>query len=209
MDIISVSGLKALGFITYPDIKIHDNAATFITGESGCGKSTLLRLFNATLLPDEGTVLCNGRDISDFDKAEYRRRILLVPQEIFLTDGTIKENFDFYYDMRGETPPDSDKISEYLKLCCLEHMPDMPCGVLSGGERQRVFIAIFLSFEPPVLLLDEPTSALDGVTARKLLAGIKEHCRLNGTTLVTVCHSEELTEAFADSIIRLQRSTGE
>lgn len=204
-DIIKASGIKLFGSLKYPEITLSDEKTTFITGESGCGKSSLLKVFNATLIPDEGTVFYNNRDISGFDKIDYRRRVVLVPQEVFLTDGTIKENFEFYYRARGESVPDDDKINSVLKLCCLEYIPDMPCGLLSGGERQRVFLAIFVSFDFEVLLLDEPTAALDEITARILLTNLKCYCRENRKTLAAVCHNSELVKAVADEIITVRR----
>ena len=204
-DIIRAEGIKLFGTLKYPDISIAAEKATFITGESGCGKSSLLKVFNSTLIPDEGTVFYNSRDISGFDKIDYRRRVVLVPQEVFLTDGTIRENFEFYYRLRGEKLPEDECIDNALRLCCLEYIPDMPCGLLSGGERQRVFLAVFLSFDFEDLLLDEPTAALDEATASRLLLNLKRYCLENGRTVAAVCHSGELVRSFADEIITVRR----
>ena len=74
---------------------------------------------------------------------------------------------------------------------------------LSGGERQRVFLAIFLSAMPKVLLLDEPTAALDEQTSETLLHNLKQFCSQNNISVVCVCHNGELVRQFADQEIRL------
>lgn len=86
-------------------------------------------------------------------------------------------------------------------------MPIFPlsanCATLSGGERQRVFLAIFLSAMPKVLLLDEPTAALDEQTSETLLYNLKQFCSQNNISVVCVCHNGELVRQFADQEIRL------
>ncbi len=90
-----------------------------------------------------------------------------------------------------------------LSLCLIDFDLDKDCKNLSGGERHRVFLAICLSFMPSVILLDEPTSALDKETSINLFKNIKNFCKNNFISCISVCHSEELVEMFADEIIRL------
>lgn len=199
----STAGMKFLDIITYPEISITKDAFTCITGESGCGKSTYLRLLNRTALPKCGDIFYQGENIEMLDKIAYRRKVLLVPQELFLLDDTIRENFQFYYESREEKAPSEERMQEMLRICLADFSLDTKCSQLSGGEKQRVFLAIFLSFQPKVLLLDEPTSALDAKTATQLLTNIKEYCQKNGTTAVCICHSRELVDTFADEVIEM------
>ena len=156
----------AVNGIRYPDMTIYENKITFLTGPSGCGKSTLFRIFNGTLDPEEGTLFYRGQDIRGLDSLTHRREVSLVSQSVFLFPGTIRENFRQFYQFRELPEPDPDRIRFFLELCCLTADPDTDCTTFSGGEKQRVYLAIFLSFEPRVVLLDEPTSALDTITSR-------------------------------------------
>ena len=77
---------------------------------------------------------------------------------------------------------------------------------MSGGERQRVYIAIFLSFMPDVLMLDEPTSALDNTSSDIMMSNIKNFTKDNEMTTVVVSHYLPLAEKYGDNIIALERS---
>lgn len=118
-------------------------------------------------------------------------------------DGTIRENFDLFYDMREEKQPLDEDVQRFLSICCADFPLSANCATLSGGERQRVFLAIFLSAMPKVLLLDEPTAALDEQTSETLLHNLKQFCSQNNISVVCVCHNGELVRRFADQEIRL------
>ena len=77
---------------------------------------------------------------------------------------------------------------------------------MSGGERQRVYIAIFLSFMPDVLMLDEPTSALDNTSSDIMMSNIKNFTNDNEMTTIVVSHYLTLAEKYGDEIIALERS---
>ena len=195
--------LKFGGFLCYPDISVHKGSFTFLTGVSGCGKSTYLKLLNRTLRPDQGELLYQGKPLKDYPVLSYRREVLLVPQEVFLLDDTIRSNFDFYYGARGDAPLSDEEIVSFLRICCTQFKPQDVCTSRSGGERQRVFLAIFLSLARKVLLLDEPTAALDEATADRLLTKLRDFCRQRGLTVLCVCHSQHLKDSFADAVIEL------
>ena len=198
-------GLEFLDLLRYPDLAIEENKTTFILGESGCGKSTLLRLLNATLLPSAGEIFYRGKNVRQLEVLPYRRKVLLASQDVYLFDGSIRENFDAYYQLREDPPIGEEDIRRFLSLCCLDFELNTPCGRLSGGERQRVFLAICISFGFDLLLLDEPTSALDEKTARQLMTNLKDYISAQGKTLAAVSHSRELAEAFGDRIILLEK----
>lgn len=198
------AGTEFRDLVRYPEIRIRENRMTFITGPSGCGKSTLLRLLNATALPDRGSVEYQGRPLGGLPVLDYRKQVLLAPQQVYLVEGTVADQFAFFYAARGEACVSRGEMVNALEICCMPLSPDDSCANLSGGERQRVFLAIYLSARPKVLLLDEPTAALDEGTARQLLGRVKDACRQRGTTVVCVCHSRPLSDEFADEEIRLE-----
>ncbi|MCE5201864.1 MAG: ABC transporter ATP-binding protein [Synergistaceae bacterium] len=206
MDIISASQVVFKSMIRYPDIKIAKGKTTFIHGPSGCGKSTLLKLMNGTISPDSGYILYNGNNIDNIDTIELRRDILLVGQSVFLFTGTIEENFKKYYEYRDHDAPSKDAMEKFLKICCADFPLETRCETMSGGERQRVYIAIFLSFMPKVLMLDEPTSALDNISSDAMMKNIKDFSTDNEMTTIIVSHYFPLAEKYGDNIIALERS---
>lgn len=204
MDIFySEKGLTFENFIKYPEISIEENSFTFITGKSGCGKSSYLKMLNFTALPSDGKIYFCGKDLTELSPIDYRRQVMQAPQQVFLTEGNIRDNFDFYYGMREKEPLSNVEISEALKVCCADFPLTADCSLLSGGERQRVFLSIFISCMPKVLLLDEPTAALDEKTSNELFTSLKKYCREHSITVVCVCHNLELAEKYGNSIIRL------
>ncbi len=206
MDIISVSQVVFQSMIRYPDIKIATGKTTFIHGPSGCGKSTLLKLINGTISPDSGEILYNDNNIENIDTIRLRREILLVSQSVYLFTGTIEENFIKYYEYRGHGVLQKEDMEKFLKLCSADFPLETRCETMSGGERQRVYIAIFLSFMPKILMLDEPTSALDNTSSDIMMNNIKNFSTDNEMTIIVVSHYLPLAEKYGDNIIKLERS---
>lgn len=198
----SDEGLTCL-HLRYPEIKIKEGCCTFFTGKSGCGKSTYLKLLNATMQPTLHELRYYGENIQTLDAITYRRNVMLVPQDVFLFDSSIEENFQRYYQCREEPMLSIEQIKEFLRICCMDSDVSTSCTTLSGGEKQRVFLAIFLSFHPNVLLLDEPTSALDSATANQLLDQLTTYCKTHQITMVAITHQEALALRYGDEIIRL------
>jgi putative ABC transport system ATP-binding protein len=201
--ILRTKNLSFNKMIDYKDIQIEKNKATFIVGKSGTGKSTLLRLFNGTLSPSNGSIYYSEKDISEIDTILLRQELLLISQTVYLFDTSIKENFKQYYGYRELGQPSDDEMKYFLDLCSVPFSLDSDCTIMSGGERQRVYIAIFLSFKPKVLMLDEPTSALDKQTGNEVIKNILDYCKNNEITVVAVSHDGNLTDKFAENIITI------
>jgi len=191
--------------IDFADLKIEKGKVNFIIGESGCGKSTLLRLFNAFLSPARGSVRYNGQLLEEFDTLKLRKEVSLVAQEVFLFDASISDNFKQFYEYRELDVPSDEIISKMLKVCCLDFPLDKDCTSMSGGERQRVYTAIFLSFNPKVIMLDEPTSALDEKNSISVISNILEYCKENNIEVIIVTHDMAVRQQFDGNIISLER----
>lgn len=194
--------------IQYPDISIKGERITFICGESGSGKSSLLKLLNGTEKPEQGRVFYQEKDIAEMDTVKLRRQVSLVGQSVYLFDKTIKENFEAYYEYRDLTALSTLRMNEFLRLCCADFSMSDNCRSLSGGERQRVYLAIFLSLCPDVLMLDEPTSALDQSTGFAVMDNICTFCKEKKTTLLVVSHDANLVGHFAEDKIVLEKGNG-
>ena len=191
--------------ICFADLEIPAGKTTFITGPSGTGKSTLLRLLNGVLSPTHGQLFYLGRNLDDFDTIELRKEVLLVSQAVFLFDGSIRDNFAAFYEHREKSLPNDETINKFLALCCLPFEPDAITNTMSGGEKQRLYLAIFLSFHPAVLMLDEPTSALDSETANQVMENLLSYCKAKDITVIAVSHDKALTEKFSENILALER----
>ena len=191
--------------ICFADLEIPTGKTTFVTGPSGACKSTLLRLLNGVLSPTHGQLFYLGRNLEDFDTIELRKEVLLVSQAVFLFEGSIRDNFAAFCEHREKSLPNDEKIKKFLSICCLPFEPDAITNTMSGGEKQRLYLAIFLSFHPAVLMLDEPTSALDSETANRVMGNIISYCREEGITVIAVSHDKALTEKFSENILALER----
>lgn len=205
MDLFEMKNVNFKNILFYNNISIKENKTTFIVGESGSGKTTLLKLLNGTIPFDSGNIQYKGRDISSLDQIEYRKKVLLVSQKVYLFDGSIKENFKKYYSYLKEDIPHDEDIKKYLSICDLNFPISANTNTLSGGEKQRVYNAIALSLNPDVLMLDEPTSALDINTSIKFLNSLKNYTLENNISLIIVSHNKEIVDKFSDEIINLRK----
>ena len=189
--------------IHYQDISIVKDKVNFIVGRSGTGKSTLLRLFNGTLTPSAGEIFYAGDSLLEMDTIELRKKVSLISQSVYLFDSSIRDNFIRFYEYRGRSAPTDDMMLEFLKLSAIDFPLDKDCTTMSGGERQRVYIAIFLSFLPKVLMLDEPTSALDKDNGYNVMQNVISFCKEKGITVIIISHDNNLTETFGENIVAI------
>lgn len=199
--ILETKNLSFNGIINYNNIQIIQNEANFIVGKSGTGKSTLLRFFNGTLSPSSGNIYYLKNDINEIDTINLRQEILLISQSVYLFDTSIKENFKQFYNYRDLTLPTDEEMRYFLDMCCVPFSLDSDCTIMSGGERQRIYIAIFLSLKPKILMLDEPTSALDKQNSQNVMKNILSYCKENNITVIVVSHDANITDKFAENII--------
>ncbi len=203
-NLFATENLEFHHFLPYSDIRFPLDQVSFLTGQSGSGKSTLFRLLNGVYSPSRGRILYRGQDIAQLDTIALRRRVLLVPQNVFLFDVSVAENFRIFAQYRSEPAPSAQWMNQMLEICCFpNHLLD-DVSKLSGGERQRVALAIFLSFAQDVLLLDEPTSALDAATAAALLQNVIQYCHQSCKQLICISHDYSLCERFAEHTVSLE-----
>jgi ATP-binding cassette, subfamily B, bacterial len=141
---------------------------------------------------EEGRILVDGKPISDYDISEYRSHMAVVPQEVILFGGTIRENIQ--YGRPGAS--DEDIIAAARQANAWEFIKGFPDGLdtivgergvkLSGGQRQRVAIARAILKNPSILILDEATSSLDAESERLVQDAL--HTLLEGRTSIIIAH---------------------
>ncbi len=148
-------------------ITIEPGTTVALVGPSGAGKTTLLGLVPRFYDPTAGRILLDGHDVRELTLASLRQQIGLVPQEVYLFGGTVRENI-----LYGKLDASEEELVAAAKAAnAHEFVLQLPKGYdtvvgeraqkLSGGQRQRVAIARALLKNPRILLLDEATSALD------------------------------------------------
>lgn len=192
------------------DLVVPARTRTAVVGATGSGKTTLARLVTRLVDPAQGSVLLDGVDLRDLSLADLRARVVLVPQEGFLFEGTIAANVA--YGLR--TPPDAtvdvDEVAEraFAELDLADWVADLPDGVatevgqrgerLSAGERQLVALARAHVASADVLVLDEATSAVDPATEVRIARAQDQ--LTHGRTTITIAHRLSTAEA-ADLVV--------
>jgi ABC-type multidrug transport system fused ATPase/permease subunit len=163
-------------------LKIESNTSIAIVGSTGCGKTTLADIILGLLEPQEGKIYIDDVEINNTNKRSWQKKLGYVPQSIYLTDDTIRNNIAF-----GLRPEEieEDKIITAAKIASIhdfvsQELPEQyntligERGIrLSGGQRQRIGIARAVYHDPSVFILDEATSALDSLTENAIMDAIK------------------------------------
>lgn len=178
-----VTVLKEISFSVKPGEKIA------LVGPSGSGKSTIINMLMRFYAPSGGEIRVDNIRASDYNLSDYRSNIGIVPQEVILFGGTIRENIAY-----GKTSATEEEIIEAARKAnaweFIESFPEQldtlvgDRGVkLSGGQRQRVAIARAILKDPAILVLDEATSSLDAKSER-LVQEALEKLMQNRTTVV-------------------------
>lgn len=173
---------------------IPANQSVGIVGASGSGKSTLIDILLGLIEPSEGELQVDGLPITALERRRWQNTIGFVPQSIFLSDATIRENIAFGVPFEEI---DEQAVCRAINLAHLDQLiAELPEGLatsvgergvqLSGGQRQRIGIARALYHDAQVLVLDEATSALDGITEKVIMESIQEF--MGKKTIVMIAH---------------------
>jgi subfamily B ATP-binding cassette protein MsbA len=165
---------------------------TALVGPSGGGKTTVFSLLQGFWKPDSGHIFIDGQSINASTLASWRRNIALVSQDVFLFEGTIRDNI-----VAARPGASDDELRAAAGAACAdEFIQKLPSGydtsvgelgsMLSGGQRQRISIARAFLKNAPILLLDEPTSALDSEAEQKIQEALGE--LMQGRTTIVIAH---------------------
>jgi putative ABC transport system ATP-binding protein len=190
------------------NLRVAHGAFIAIMGESGVGKSTLLNLIAGLDVPDTGSIVLDGMDLTQLNETGRtllrRDRIGFVFQAIHLLPHlTIGQNVRLPLDLAGVNRAEADRRTrEMLEAVGIAALgADYPRAV-SGGEAQRAAIARALIHVPALVLADEPTGNLDADNAAQVLAVLKHTVKARGATTLLVTHSNAAARA-ADRVYRL------
>ncbi len=181
-------------------LKIENGEYVAILGPSGCGKSTLMHVIGCLDTPTKGSVIVDGKEISELNDDELakirREKIGFVFQAFNLIGSlTAAENVAMPMRFKGYGKAESiKKAKELLKRVGLEKRTDHKPNELSGGEQQRVAICRALANDPEVILADEPTGNLDSRSGSEIIALLEELHGKMGKTIIVVTHDASLAK---------------
>lgn len=193
--------------LNHIDLEISGGEFVTLVGPSGAGKSTLLYALLGELEIDEGSIIVDGYEITQFSEGalqEYRRKVGMVFQDYKLLENkTVYENVAFALEVCGE-PEENIRERVYAALDLvgmLDHEGKFP-RQLAGGEGQRVAIARAMVHNPRLLIADEPTGNLDYWNSQeilKLLLQIND----SGATVLLATHNRDLVNQLGRRVIVL------
>lgn len=178
--------LKNISFVANPGESIA------LVGHSGAGKSTIIQLLMKYYGDYNGEILVDDKSLNSYEHLSYRRNVAVVPQEIILFGGSIKENILY----GNPNATEEQLIQAAQQSNCYEFIQRFPEGFntmvgdrgvkLSGGQKQRVAIARAILKDPSILILDEATSSLD-TESERLVQGALDHL-MEGRTTFIIAH---------------------
>jgi len=183
-----------------------ESGISVLFGPSGAGKSLTLALVAGLIRPDSGTILINGRVVTDGARGIHvstqERRIGMVFQDgVLLPHRSVLDNVALAVRQAGGRRERRAIARSWLERVGAEGFVDRRPGSLSGGQRQRVALARGLAGEPALVLLDEPLSALDATVRAELRTLIREVIVSSGVPAVLVTHDAEEAVEIGDVII--------
>ena len=189
---INFSYTKEKTILKNINLTIPKGSVVALAGLSGCGKSTLASLIMRFVDADSGDIYIEGKHYNSMPVQELRKKIILVPQSVYLFTGTIRENL--YIANEHATDERLYEVLEQVKLKefvdSLENGLDSFVGDsgsrLSGGQKQKIGIARALLSDAPYIIFDEATSAVDSESEQEIWKCIEELS--NTKTLIIISH---------------------
>lgn len=193
------------------DVSFQIPKGMFVTviGSSGCGKTTLLKMVNALLVPDEGEIRIDGKNIAGMDKIQLRRNIGYAIQEVGLFPHmSVRKNIAYVPDLSKQWDKNQAKreVERLAGIVGLDKdLLDRYPSELSGGQKQRVGLARALAVNPGILLMDEAFSAVDEITRKFLQDEIKRIHEKMGMNIIFITHDVKEALKLGDIIFIMDK----
>ena len=190
-------------------VDINKGDFVFLVGPSGAGKSTFIKLILKEIDADKGSILVDGKDVTQLSNREIpelRRKVGTVFQDFrLLPKKTVFENVAFAMEVLHKSKKQIRKqVPQILSLVGITDKAHKYPEELSAGEQQRVAIARAIINNPMVLIADEPTGNLDPDTAAEIM-DLLEQINLRGTTIVMVTHAKDIVDRMKKRVIAIEK----
>ena len=190
-------------------LRIEDGEYVGIMGQTGCGKSTLIQLMVGLMVPSEGKIIVDGKDINErgYQREELRKKAGIVFQypEVQLFETTVEKDVAFGLKHSGLSKAEiAENVRWAIETVGLDFekiRAESPFS-LSGGEKRRVAIAGILAAKPKFLILDEPIAGLDP-KGRKDFLKLSGDLNADGVTIIMVSHNADALAEYAQRVIIL------
>jgi len=181
-----------------------------ILGPNGSGKTTLLKCIVGLLQPSGGTIMLEGKPMSEYKMMDLARKIAYVPQyQDIVFDISV-----FDYVMLGRNPyqtpwemqraEDKEIVEAMLQKCNVWHYRDTLIQSLSGGERQRVMIARAMAQQTGIMLLDEPLSNIDVTHKFEIMDILQQLNEERNVTVLIILHDLPIAKAYSKQVLLLK-----
>ena len=201
---------KRGGRLALEDVSLHVDPGEFVflVGHSGAGKSTLLKLILREVLPSEGKVFVDGKDVARLRRSQVpylRRQMGVIFQDFRLIPTmTVYENVAFAMHVTNVGAKQiRDRVDYMLELVHLEDKANSYPDYLSGGEQQRVAVARALAHTPKLVIADKPTGNIDPELSLEMME-LLERVSGMGITVLVVTHEHELVRRFQQRVVMLE-----
>ncbi|HDY68822.1 hypothetical protein LCGC14_1733840 [marine sediment metagenome] len=198
-------GTKALNGVNIDVIKGEFLA---ILGANGSGKTTLLKHLNGLLKPTFGSIILDGKRLSEFKPSEVFRKVGMVfqdPNDQLLAP-TVEEDVAFGpANLNLKYEEIMNRVMNALELVEMKKYAKKTINFLSYGQRKRTCIAGILAMEPEILVLDEPTSGLDPDGVKSVMKLLKDLNRKRGITIIIATNSVDLVPVYTTRVVIMDK----
>lgn len=189
-------------------LRIPKGQITSFIGPNGAGKSTLLSMISRLITQDEGSILLEGKEVSECKSTDLAKKISILKQSnninIRLTIRELVSFGRFPYSKGRLTKEDHVFIDRAIDYMELRDMENKYLDQLSGGQRQRAYIAMVLAQNTEYILLDEPLNNLDMKHSVQIMKVLRRLVDDLGKTIVIVIHDINFASCYSDYIVALK-----
>ena len=205
--VVSIRNLsKSFGTATVLDdinFDVSEGEIVVLLGASGSGKTTILRIISGLEMPDSGSIVLHGKDVTDVP-ARLRGTGVIFQSYALFPKMNVEQNIGYGLKIRRRSKSEvNDTINRLIELVHLEEHRKKSPSQLSGGQQQRVAIARALAYEPGVLLFDEPFGALDAQIRTMLRREIRAPLKKIKVPSIFITHDQEEALELGDRIALL------
>lgn len=190
-------------------VDIKKGKLTSLIGPNGAGKSTLLSAISRLFSYENGSILIEDKEISEYKTDDLAKKLSILKQsnhtDMNITIEQLVKFGRFPYSKGRMKKEDYDKVEYALDLLQLNEIKHRNIKTLSGGQQQRAYIAMTIAQDTDYILLDEPLNNLDMKHSVQIMQTLRDLCRQLNKTIIIVLHDINFASCYSDDIIALKQ----